>query len=486
MAWNLAGIVLPLIVALIAVPPLTVGLGDARFALLSLAWIFIGYFTIFDFGFSLSLTQLVSRRIAAGQQDTLPGLIGTALAFCALFASACGVVIALSAPAAISLMKVPPDLEHEAIGALRLLGLSVPVVILGTVLRGLMEALQRFREVNLVRIVSSVYLLAMPLAMLPFTRQMTWIIGALLAGKALASLAFGLICWRALPELRRALRWDRAELRHLFLFGGWITAGNLLGPLLSSLDHFLIGALVALPLVVYYSVPHQMMIRLWPLIAAVVGVLFPAMSIHLHSDRARAGRLFLLGLKAPVLLILPLTLTVAMFADHILLFWLGKAYAEASATLLKLFALGVTLNSFNFVMLALVQAAGRPDWVPKLGLLELPLYPFALMFGIEQGGLIGAALVWLLRIVIELCFLLWAVPRVLPEIAPTLRRARLGLAAMALAFAPAFLPLHIDLQILCWTVLSATIAWTGWARLLLAEERAMIAARLRSLVQTPR
>ena len=48
--WSLAGTGLPLIVAAASIPSLIAALGTTRFGVLSLAWIVVGYFSLFDLG----------------------------------------------------------------------------------------------------------------------------------------------------------------------------------------------------------------------------------------------------------------------------------------------------------------------------------------------------------------------------------------------------------------------------------------------------
>ena len=60
-AWNLAGLGGPLIVAALTVPALIRMIGMERFGLLALAWGLIGFAGIFDLGIGRATTQTISR-----------------------------------------------------------------------------------------------------------------------------------------------------------------------------------------------------------------------------------------------------------------------------------------------------------------------------------------------------------------------------------------------------------------------------------------
>lgn len=61
-AWNLVGSGLPLLVGLATIPFLIKALGIERFGILTLIWALIGYFSLFDFGLSRALTQVISKH----------------------------------------------------------------------------------------------------------------------------------------------------------------------------------------------------------------------------------------------------------------------------------------------------------------------------------------------------------------------------------------------------------------------------------------
>ena len=62
--WNLFGNCFPVLVAVVCLPVLKRGLGTERLGIMSLAWVLIGYFSLFDLGLSRALTKLVAERIA--------------------------------------------------------------------------------------------------------------------------------------------------------------------------------------------------------------------------------------------------------------------------------------------------------------------------------------------------------------------------------------------------------------------------------------
>jgi O-antigen/teichoic acid export membrane protein len=479
--WNLLGVGLPLLVAVFAIPVLVRSLGEGRFGLLSLSWIFIGYFNIFDLGFGRALTKIVSSRIALSQQDSIPRLIATAMTSVMAFSLLVAVVIFISAPwLATTVMRIPEDLHAEAEGVLRVLALAIPFVILGTVLRGALESFQRFDLVNAVRVSSGLYLFLGPLFMLPFTHNMVLLIGMLALGKVFGTLMFLRMCFKRVPQLASRFGWTSAEFRSLFTYGGWITVGNILGPLLTYTDHFMIGALVSVAMVGYYIVPYQMVTKLWVIVTAIVGVLFPALSVNLISDPERARRLFATGVKAVIIVVAPAAWLLTAFSGEILELWLNSEYRQTAGPLLQLFAIGVFINSFSIVTLALVQAAGRPDWVPRLFMIEMPIYLPALYLSIERFGLQGAATVWISKIVIDFLFLMWAVQKLMPATRQAMIAAIPGVVLMAASFLPSFAGLSLTIRLAIAVVWLAGFGLLAWLRVLDQGERNWIKNRLTS------
>ena len=67
--------------ALFTIPFLIKGLGEEKFGILSLAWVVIGYFSLFDFGIGRTLTKIVAEKIGLEEIDEIPGLFWTAYSY---------------------------------------------------------------------------------------------------------------------------------------------------------------------------------------------------------------------------------------------------------------------------------------------------------------------------------------------------------------------------------------------------------------------
>src|SRR6266571_2314047 len=123
--WNLLGSGSPMVVAVFCIPILIRGLGKERFGVLTLAWALIGYASLFDLGLGRALTQLVARKLGAGEDREVPTLVWTSLLLMLLLGVlGAGVVGVLSPWLVHSALNVPDALEPETLQSFRLLGLS--------------------------------------------------------------------------------------------------------------------------------------------------------------------------------------------------------------------------------------------------------------------------------------------------------------------------------------------------------------------------
>ncbi len=130
-------------VGVVAIPLLIRGMGVASLGILSLAWIAVGYFSLFDLGIGQALTKLVADKLAANEEHSIPPLAWMALLLMLLLGVMGGLVtLAISPWLVHSAVKVPAALQPETLRSFFLLALSIPLVTVTSRLRGILETQQ--------------------------------------------------------------------------------------------------------------------------------------------------------------------------------------------------------------------------------------------------------------------------------------------------------------------------------------------------------
>jgi O-antigen/teichoic acid export membrane protein len=401
--WNFGGQLFPLALAAVAIPVLVHHLGVDRFGVLTLVWILVGYFSLFDLGIGRAVTKLLAERIALRDAEGAANLIWTAIACMVLLGIGFGLVLFALAPwLTQSVLKIPPALQREILRSLPWLAAAVPFVTLTCGLRGMLEAQQNFAAVNALRAVFGFVSYLGPLFVVPFSHSLYPVVLTLAAARIVSCGLHFWVCTRCVTGFSLHLTWDRSAFRALLGFGSWLTVSNIVGPLMVYLDRFVIGSLISISAVAYYAAPFDAVTKLWLIPAALSGVLFPAFSEALAvDDRGRATSLYERSIASTFAILFPVVLGIVLFAHEGLHIWLGQEFANRSAVILQVLAIGVFTNSLANMPYALLQASGRPDLTAKIHLVEVPCYMALLYWGIRLRGIEGAALAWTLRLTVE-------------------------------------------------------------------------------------
>jgi len=455
-------------------PILIKGLGTDRFGVLTLAWAVIGYASFFDLGLGRALTQLVASKLGAGEEHEVPTLVWTSLLLMLVLGLLGAVVVIALSPWLIhSALRVPRVLQSETLRSFYLLGLSIPVVINTAVLRGLLEAHQRFELINALRIPMGVFSFVGPLFVLPFSKNLFPVVAVLVVGRMIGWAAHLVLCLRVAPALRHQVAWKRAAIIPLLRFGGWMTVSNVVGPLMVTFDRFLIGALVSVSAVAFYATPYEVVTKFLLLPAALASVMFPAFSTSFVRDPSYTALLYWRSLKYLLLVLFPLVLFVVVLAPDGLKLWLGAAFAQHSVRVMQWLAVGVFINSLAFVPFAVVQGVGKPDLTAKLHAIELPAYLVALWWLAKAHGIDGVAIAWTGRATADALVLFVMAKRFLPVRTSSRMQTTLLVALAFVTLALATLPHGLLLKgiFLLLTILSFVLV--TWFLVLSPEERSL-------------
>lgn len=473
---NLAGQAAPLAAAIVAIPFLANSLGPERFGMLSLAWVLVGYFGLFDLGLGRALTHAVAQSAGSSDTGALPALVRRGLAAMAVLGLISGAAMFLLAPwLSTEVLRVSQGLQSESVRALQILAACLPFVTVTAGLRGILEAKNAFVWVNAIRIPQGLLTFLGPMAVAAVTPGLAPLAAVLALLRVAAAFAHLVLCTRFYPELLGGGRARETGVRKLFTFGAWLTVSNIVGPLMVYSDRFVLGATVGLSAVAYYSAPYEVVTRLWLIPAALTAVIFPALTAHRIADPQRALHIYRWSVKFVFLTIYPCTLVLAVLAPDWLDIWLGPEYARQSADAARLLVLGVLVNCLANVPFTLLQSAGRADLTAKVHLAELPAY-FALLLWLAAAmGIKGAALAWSLRCGVDAVVLFLLARRYLPRRSVVLSAAqRASIGVLTILIAAGAVPMMHTVR---WPLLLVSLVLflvLGWFVLLSPAERRIV------------
>jgi O-antigen/teichoic acid export membrane protein len=482
---SFVGLAAPLPIALLTLPLLTSRLGNDRFGILALILALIGYSSVLDLGLGRVLTQVVAQKLGAGQDQEVPLIVWTTLLLLAALGIVGTVTIGLVAPWFVrELLRIPESLQAESRQALLLLALALPFITTSSGLRGVLEAQQRFGVVSAVSIAMSCFILAGPVLVLPFSRSIVTIVAVIFMGRLVAWAVYFVFCLRITPGLMKKVKPELTLLGPILRFGGWLTVSNIISPMLTYLDRFLIGSIVSVGAVAYYTVPYDMVARVSVISVALTSVLFPAFAASFEQDRERTAKMFGWGAKTLVLILAPVTLMIFMFAEEGLQIWLGADYADNSTIVLQWLAVGIFINSMAQMPFALIQAAGRPDLTAKLHVCELLPFLALLFWLVGAHGIAGAAMAWTTRVTVDTLCLLWLARRFVPQ--STVLISQLAVAVGVALLVGTQIPITATIGVRSLILLTALVvlAPTLWYLLLTPAERHLIEHYFESIRST--
>jgi O-antigen/teichoic acid export membrane protein len=284
------------------------------------------------------------------------------------------------------------------------------------------------------------------------------------------------MCLKVVPELRQGIAPRREHLSPLLRFGSWVMLSQFLSQFALYADRFFIGHLVSMAAVGIYSLPCDLLSRIWIIPSGISAVLFPAFAQRLARNPEGATGLLERGIKLTFFMVFPVCLGVVIFAHDGLTAWMGPNFPAESATVAQWLTIGILMNSVANSPFTLLQGAHRPDLAATADLLETPVYLLALYLAVERWGVLGAAVVWSARFLLFAIILFALLPKVLsaPPIRAYLCATLMVLTAFVAMAGATVLPSVLWWRLGYFFAASALAAGAGWALVLSHAERAQV------------
>lgn len=393
------GLLLPLLAAVLAIPVLIANIGTERFGVVSLIWVVIGYFSLFDLGLGRAVTKLLSELEIQDSLASIQSLCVTSLCIAGVAGIAGGVLLLLVFEIGDFVHYLQSEMQPEIQTAIYWVGFCIPVTVCTAVLKGILEGLQRFRVLNLIRGPMGALFFLLPAGASFVDASLVTAVAASVVARIVMLYAHYVPCRELCVWKRQML--SREWIKPLLGFGGWFTVSNLVGPIIVYMDRFVLAAVVPFSNVAFYTAPFELVSKVLNIPVAVTSALFPVMNkLQIKGDasaskmKANIQWLVFAGMAVIVLV-------GCAVAREFLEVWLGADFAENSTRVMQWLLVGFGFNALAQVTYVSLQSHGQMKIVAYLHLLELPLYGFILWVMIDAFGMLGAAISWALRSLLD-------------------------------------------------------------------------------------
>jgi len=399
---NLSCKVLPIFVAVFAIPYIINGLGVEKFGILSIIWIIISQAGILDLGLGHALTQLISKKLGLSQTDEIPYIAWTGLfvIFALGIVGSSGIFLCADFITH-DILKVSAEYLQETALALKILCVCLPAFILIAAMEGVLASYQKFGRINLITVPLALLNYLSPVIVLQFTTNLAYIILTLVIIRFCALIAMFVNCRGLIGGISGKIHLKKSILQPLLSFGSWLTLSNIINPLLSLLERFLITFALTTSVIAYFNTPYDVLKRLNVITFSFLQVMFPAFSYESATNREKTRSLYITSSFSIFALIIFPVLAIFFFAEPLLALWINDEFAQKSYQIAQILAIFMLISCLNPVPVEAIQSIGRSDLTAKIKIAQLIYYvPLFIVF-LNYWGLVGAAWAMLIKICIE-------------------------------------------------------------------------------------
>ncbi|MCL4538407.1 MAG: flippase [Bacteroidetes bacterium] len=411
--FAVQAVMIPL--AVVSIPILIRRLGSDTFGILSMIWVFVGYFALLDFGMGKTVTKYVAESLAKGERKKAWRIVWVSMFVSLLIGVVLMTLVGGFAGFLSHKLFTGKSINYPEVRAGLLIAAGTLPFVLGQgILRAQLMAIQRFDVANLVQASFGVaqWVGAIVLVELGFG-----LIGILFYTLILRMMSVGVLLFvvhrTSEGFLDEFILGDLGILKGLIGYSSWIALMQMVSPVLIYADRFFLSSFVSTTKATFLIVPYEMVSRFQIIPMALTTTLFPAFTERhtLEGMRESMETLYRRSIKYIFLVMLPLTLICLVFAHDILRIWVGAEFASQSSLAFQVFAVGFLMNAVAFIPSVTLQAVGRPDRVAKLQLAELPFYLACCIFAIPAFGVNGAAIGNAARMGVDMALLLFLARR---------------------------------------------------------------------------
>ena len=384
------------LLGLLALPVLINGLGAEGFGITALTLSLLSTAVVGNFGLGRAAAKYIAEELEEpAKGDNPERYVHTGLSMTVGLAAIASVLLFLVTPLLVDrLLRIPSAFMSEAHAAFRLTAVGLPAIMLTTFFNGILNGHSRMVVLNMVLMGSSTARFAGAIAVvfLGYTAKTVVLVYVIVAYTHCAALF--VVCFLGKNSLAHfRLAWEPGVFKKLLAFGTWGTATNGLARILSLTDKWVLGALVSLEMVGYYTIAREICARQTYITGAISRAFFPVFSGQFRLSPQAFSRSYVNASKAVIGSTTGLGILLACFAKPLLATWVSAEAAAHAGGIMAILAIAFLLESYGWIAaMAVTAGPGRPDLVARAYTVAVIVQALGSVVGALLIGVAGVAL----------------------------------------------------------------------------------------------
>jgi O-antigen/teichoic acid export membrane protein len=375
-------------------------LGIEAYGLVGFFATLIGFLSLADMGFTVTLKREMARQSAIGNVNGMKDILRTYEIIYGLISLFIAVFIWVSAPLIAGYwLHTNSFSSTEMILAIRLMGITIALQLPSGLFIGGIMGLQHQVLANFLNIgVGALRGVGAILVLWLFSPT----IFAFFIWQLLSNIIYLVISryklWDMIStgseRIKGHFKWD--VVRDTGRFALSMASMSLIGVLLNQTDKLVVGKFTSLQMFSYYSVAGTLASVPIMLAGAIGSALFPRFTeIVALANKDSLKEVYNQACEIVGILIIPSGLVLVFFSNEFIFAWTGSSLIAANAMLTaSLLLMGQILQSITIIPYNFALAHGNVKFSQKLGVLSIMLITPLLLILTLKYGILGAGISW--------------------------------------------------------------------------------------------
>ena len=267
-------------------------------------------------------------------------------------------------------------------------------------IRNTIEARQSFIFVSLARAIFSSFILIAPLLTNPNNIELA---GLYIIVLVLVLLTAYMIIFTRIYGFPSLNFYSKPFQKEIIIEGAFMSAYSAVNPIFIYLDRYLIGIVLSLYLAGVYTSFYDLISRITIIASSISIALFPS-AAYFSMNKKELKKIFVLALKYTAILSFFPVLIMVLFGSQFLSWWLNDSFPLDYSNTIIIISAAYFVHGINSIYLKTFHGIKLLKFPLFLSLSLAIFYVPALYYSLFYFGLIGAALIFLIKNLIELFF----------------------------------------------------------------------------------